>query len=134
MPMMLFQLVGGGKGVAMILVILALGAAFGVTKVQNMSLEHDVRTLELDVQEKVIEITRLNGEVNQCRAKIDITNDRIADLKATRDMQKQNFDLLAENLDAFKEVNGIRIAELQNTEAPQSCELIMAFLRKGVGT
>lgn len=133
MPMMLFQMIGGGKGVVVILILAALGGYIGVLKVQNMSLEHDVRSLELDVKDKVIEITRLNGEVGQCRAKLEINNDRIADLKVNRDLQKQSFDLLAENIDAFKEVNGLKIKELQETAAPQSCELIMAFLKKGVG-
>ena len=131
--MMLYQLVGGARGVAMLVVIIALGAYGGVLKIHNMSLEHDVRTLELDVKDKEIEITRLNGEVGQCRAKLEINNDRIADLKVSRDLQKQSFDMLAENIDAFKEVNGLKIKELQETEAPQSCELIMEFLKKGVG-
>ena len=133
MLMMLYQLVGGARGVAMLVVIIALGAYGGVLKIHNMSLEHDVRTLELDVKDKEIEITRLNGEVGQCRAKLEINNDRIADLKVSRDLQKQSFDMLAENIDAFKEVNGLKIKELQETEAPQSCELIMEFLKKGVG-
>lgn len=130
---MLFQLVGGGKGVAMILVILTLTGTIGVYKVQNMKLEHDVRTLELEVKDKEIEITRLNGEVSQCRAKIEINNDRISDLKIHREEQKASFDMLAENLEDFKAFNGIKIKELEETEAPQSCELIMKFLKKGVG-
>jgi len=132
--MALFQLVGGGKGVAVIMLLVAVAGFIGYQKIQIMGLEHDVRTLELTVQERDLEIVRLNGEVSQCRAKMDITNDRIADLKTTRDMQKQNFDMLAENIEAFKEVNGLKIKELVEADAPETCELIMTYLRKGVGT
>ena len=99
-----------------------------------MVLEHDVITLELVVKDRDLEIVRLNGEVSQCRATMDITNSRIADLKETRDMQKESFNMLAENLDAFKELNSAKIQEIQDVEAPQTCELIMKYLRKGVGT
>ncbi len=132
--MALFQLVGGGKGIAMILLCLAIAGYIGFQKVQIMGLEHDVRTLELTVKDRDLEIVRLNGEVNQCRATMDITNDRISDLNEFRIIQKASFDMLAENLDAFREVSSFKIQEIEDTEAPQSCELIMQFLRKGVGS
>ena len=132
--MMLFKLVGGGKGVALIMLFLSISGFIGYQQMQISSLEHDVRTLELTVREKEIEITRLNGEVSQCRATMEITNDRISDLKETRDMQKQNFQLLTENLEAFKTVSSIQIQEIESVEAPDSCDNIMIFLRNGVGS
>ena len=98
-----------------------------------MGLEHEVKTLELTVIERDLEIVRVNGELSQCRGKIESNNERIADLKVHRDQQEKSFTVLAESLEAFKTVSGVQIQELQNTEAPQSCELIMSFLRKGVG-
>lgn len=132
--MPLLAMIGGPKGLAMILLCLAVAGFIGFQKITIMGLEHDVKTLELLVHEKEIEITRLNGEVDKCRATMDITNDRIADLSTYRDQQKANFDMLAENLDAFKELNSFKIQEIQDVEAPQTCELIMKYLRKGVGT
>ena len=127
------SLIGGGKGLAIILLIIAVAGAFGVQQLRINSLQNDVRELELDVKEKEIEITRLNGEVDKCRSNIELVNARIDDLKVNRDQQKASFDLLSENLDLIRKANSAEITELQNTEAPQSCEMIMEFLRKGVG-
>jgi septal ring factor EnvC (AmiA/AmiB activator) len=132
--MPLLAMIGGGKGLAMILLCLAVAGFIGFQKITIMGLEHDVKTLELVVKDRDLEIVRLNGEVSQCRATMDITNARISDLKETRDMQKESFNMLAENLDAFKELNSVKIQEIQDVEAPQTCELIMKYLRKGVGT
>ena len=131
--MPLLSLLGGGKGVAIIIAVIAIGGFIGFQQLRIGSLQNEVGELENTVQAKEIEITRLNGEVDKCKSNIELINNRIDDLKVQREEQKSTFDLLAENLDLIRKANSAEITELQNTEAPQSCELIMEFLRKGVG-
>ena len=121
-----WKLVGAGIGLALVL------GYIGLLKFDIRSLEHDVGDLENQVKSLEIDVEREKGNVRACQARIEETNNRITDLKEDADSRDALIDMLADNIDLFKEASESRIELIENSIVGESCEDALEFLRKGV--
>ena len=121
-----WKLVGAGIGLALVL------GYIGLLKFDIRSLEDDVGDLENQVKSLELDVEREKGNVRACQARIEETNNRITDLKEDADSRDALIDMLADNIDLFKEASESRIELIENSIVGESCEDALEFLRKGV--
>ena len=113
--------------------VIAMAGYVGFLKIDNGLLKNKVESLRNDVRELQLDVEREKGNLRACNARIEISNERIDDLKEASDNNQKVIDMLGDNIVAFKEASDARIENLRDAPTPQSCEEAMQFLREGVG-
>ena len=116
-----------------VIIFIVVSGYIGWLKLDIVNLEEDVTKLGLHVQELKLDVEREKGEVRKCKSEINITNDRISDLKTDADRRHEVLDMLAENITVFKEVTDQKIKNIIIAPTPENCKQAMEFLRKGIG-
>jgi uncharacterized protein YlaN (UPF0358 family) len=114
---------------------IALVAALyvGALKIEIYGLENDVKTKSNEIGRLEILIEKERGKVLACNSKIDVTNERIADLKDDSDSRSEIISLLSDNITMFREVTKLKVSEIESQPTPENCKQAMDFLRKGIG-
>ena len=131
----LLSILGGGSITTWIggIVIAAALGYVGALKYDIWSLESDVSKLEIMVQSLELDVVREQGNVKACQGVVVENNNRIQDLKDNTSNRDEIISMLSENISTFKELSEARISNIVDTPAPETCELAIAFLRKGTG-
>lgn len=125
--------VGGKVAIVGIgIVAVAVGAYISYLNIAKINLENQIQDLEHKVATLELDVEREKGNVRECHARIDVTNQRIEDLKSVTDERTKIISMLGENIQLFKDASNARIQNIRNTVVGKSCEEAMQFLRDGV--
>lgn len=134
----LLTLLGGGTAGGKLAVLgigavaLAMGGYIAYLNVSKVELEHKVAELQTQIASLEVDVERERGNVKECQARIELSNQRLDDLKSVTDERTKIIGMLSENIEVIKDASNARIQVLRNTVVGKSCEEAMQFLRDGV--
>lgn len=92
-----------------------------------------IPALKVEVQKEANRAIKFETQLDGCKDKIELINDRIDDLALDREDRDKLIGTLNDSLASMREFSNDRIKDILDAPTPENCADAMTLLRRGIG-